>query len=180
MQVIGSAIMPRASARRPLAQRLAIILAVAVQIGVLLACVFFIMRMSALFRVQALAALPAQVLPAGVQAFELFGPLFFGAVGKVEALAQQVAPGTQVLVLDMHRMISLDTSGLDALEQLLRTLRRRHVRLMLANLNEQPLSLMQRAGFDAQLGAENIVASLGEVLAGLEAVKPCAKAGAAP
>ncbi len=132
-------------------------LTVAVEVGLVLACVFFIVRMGALFRVQPLPPEQAAALPPGVQVFELFGPLFFGAVGKIEALGQQVQPGTHTLVLDLHRLISLDTSGLDALEQLLRALHRRQVRLVLARANEQPLSLMQRAGFVAHLGADNLV-----------------------
>jgi SulP family sulfate permease len=141
-------------------------LTVAVEVGLLLACVFFIIRMSGLFRVQPLAAEQAAALPPGLQVFEMFGPLFFGAVGKVEALQHQVQPGSHTLVLDMHRLISLDTSGLDALEQLLRVLRRRQVRLMLARVNEQPLSLMHRAGFDLHLGTENIVPSVAAACAG--------------
>jgi SulP family sulfate permease len=62
-----------------------------------------------------------------------------------------------VLVLEMHRLISLDTSGLDALEQLHRTLRRQDTALVLAIVNEQPLSLMRRSGFEDDLGADNIV-----------------------
>ncbi len=135
-------------------------LTVAVEVGLLLACVFFIIRMSELFRVQPLPTDQATALPPGLQVFEMFGPLFFGAVGKVEALQHQVAPGTHTLVLDLHRLISLDTSGLDALEQLLRVLRRRQVRLVLARVNEQPMSLMRRAGFDLHLGTENIVPSV--------------------
>ncbi len=137
-------------------------LTVAVEVGLVLACVFFIVRMGELFRVQPLAAEPAAGLPPGVQVFELFGPLFFGAVGKVEAIRPQVHPATRTLVLDLHGVISLDTSGLDALEQLLRALRKRQVRLVLARVNERPRSLMQRAGFDQHLGAANIVASVAE------------------
>jgi SulP family sulfate permease len=92
-----------------------------------------------------------------VQVFELFGPLFFGAVGKIEALPALLPPGTRVLVLEMHRMISLDTSGLDALRQLNKTLQRLQVALVLANVNDQPLSLIRRAGFEAEVGADNIV-----------------------
>ena len=62
-------------------------------------------------------------LPPGVQAFELFGSLFFGAVGKIEALPAQLPAGTRALVLEMHRLVLLDTSGLDALQQLHRTLK---------------------------------------------------------
>ncbi len=140
-------------------------LTVAVEVGLLLACVFFIVRMSELFRVEPQAAAQAAALPPGVQVFEMFGPLFFGAVGKVEALQHQVLPGTHTLVLDWHRLISLDTSGLDALEQLLRVLRKRQVRLVLARVNEQPLSLMRRAGFDMHLGTENIVPNVAAAFA---------------
>jgi SulP family sulfate permease len=129
-------------------------LTVAMEVGLVLACMFFIYRMSALFRVR---HVPDSQVPAGVQVFELFGSLFFGAVGKIEALPAQMPPGTRVLVLDMHRLISLDTSGLDALEQLHRTLKRLEIALLLANVNEQPLSLIRRSGFEAELGADNIV-----------------------
>jgi SulP family sulfate permease len=132
-------------------------LTVAVEVGLVLACLFFIYRMSQLFRV---SPLEAGNLPPGVRVFELYGPLFFGAVGKVEELAAQVPVGTRAVVLEMHRLISMDTSGLDALQQLHRTLARRDVALVLANVNEQPLSLIRRSGFEARIGAENIVPKL--------------------
>jgi sulfate permease, SulP family len=129
-------------------------LTVAVQVGLVLACVFFIYRMGTLFKVQPYDAGP---LPPGVVSFELFGSLFFGAVGKIEALPAQLPAGTRALVLEMHRLISMDTSGLDALAQLHRTLKRQGIGLVLANVNEQPLSLMRRAGFAAVLGEDAIV-----------------------
>jgi sulfate permease, SulP family len=129
-------------------------LTVAVQVGLVLACVFFIYRMGTLFSVRPYDAGP---LPPGVVSFELFGSLFFGAVGKIEALESQIAPGTRAVVLEMHRLISLDTSGLDALAQLYRKLKKQGIGLVLANVNEQPLSLMRRAGFAAELGEESIV-----------------------
>ncbi len=129
-------------------------LTVAVQVGLVLACVFFIYRMGTLFKVHPFDAGP---LPPGVVSFELFGSLFFGAVGKIEALESQIAPGTRAVVLEMHRLISMDTSGLDALAQLYRKLKKQEIGLVLANVNEQPLSLMRRAGFAAELGEESIV-----------------------
>jgi len=132
-------------------------LTVAVQVGLVLACVFFIWRMGKLFRVHDHDTTP---LPPGVQAFELFGSLFFGAVGQVEEMPARVRPDTRAVVLEMHRLISMDTSGLDALRQMHRALQRRGVALVLANVNEQPLSLMRRSGFEAILGAENIVPNL--------------------
>ena len=134
-------------------------LTVAVEIGLLLACAFFIYRMGQLFRISPRADIP---LPEGVQAFELYGSLFFGAVGKVEALADQVAPDTRAVVLDLHRLVQLDTSGLDALRQFWRSLQRRGVALVLAEVNDQPLSLIRRSGFELELGAEQIVPKLAD------------------
>jgi len=131
-------------------------LTVAVQVGLILACLFFIYRMSTLFRVQPFQSADGAP-PHGVQVFELFGSLFFGAVGKIEALPAQIDPATRAVVLEMHRLISMDTSGLDALQQLHRALLTRSVALVLANVNEQPLSLIRRSGFEAVLGPEQIV-----------------------
>ena len=140
-------------------------LTVAVEVGLVMACVFFIYRMSTLFKVVALAPRPGESLPSGVQVFELYGSLFFGAVGKIETLPALVAPDTRALVLEMHRLILIDTSGIDALQQLYRQLQRRGVALVLANVNEQPLSLIRRSGFEAVIGDEHIVRNLDEVVA---------------
>ena len=150
-------------------------LTVAMEVGLLMACGFFIVRMSSLFSVK---PLPAQGAagepPPGVAVFELFGSLFFGAVGKIEALPGQLPAGTRRLVLEMHRLISVDTSGIDALQQLHRTLQRQGTALVLANVNPQPLGLIRRSGFAAELGAEQIVPTVGE------AYGAAAKASAGP
>ena len=129
-------------------------LTVAVEVGLVLACAFFIYRMSTQFKVHPVIG---NELPTGVVVFELFGSLFFGAVGKIEELPAQLPAGTRALVLEMHRLVLLDTSGLDALQQLHRTLTRQQVALVLANVNEQPLGLIRRSGFETTLGGEHIV-----------------------
>jgi SulP family sulfate permease len=136
-------------------------LTVAVEVGLLMACVFFIYRMGTLFTVEADASTTA----AGVQVCRLYGSLFFGAVAKVESVADELPPGTRAVVLEMHRLVSIDTSGLDALGQLHRTLKRQNVRLLLCDLNPQPLDMIRRAEFDAVLGTENILADLPAALA---------------
>ncbi|MBI5716463.1 MAG: STAS domain-containing protein [Burkholderiales bacterium] len=137
-------------------------LTVAVEVGLVLACAFFIYRMSTQFKVH---AVPHDSLPPGVHVFELFGSLFFGAVGQVEDLPAQLPEGTRAVVLEMHRMVLLDTSGLDALRQLHRTLARQETALVLANVNEQPLSLIRRSGFEGEVGAENIVPTVAAAFA---------------
>ena len=136
-------------------------LTVAVEVGLVLSCAFFIYRMSALFKVQ---PVDTAQMPPGVHVFELFGSLFFGAVGKIEELPSQLPAGTRAVVLEMHRMVMLDTSGLEALRQLHGTLQRQGTALVLANVNEQPLSLMRRSGFEQALGAEHIVPTVAEAL----------------
>ncbi len=56
-----------------------------------------------------------------------------------------------------------DTSGIDALQQLFRGLQRRDIALVLANVNEQPLSLIRRSVFANEIGAEQIVPTLADV-----------------
>ena len=130
-------------------------LTVAVEVGLLLACLFFIYRMSTLFRVEPLASEIA-----GTQLMRVYGALFFGAVGKVEGLAESLPAGNHTLVLDLHQLISIDTSGLDALIQLQRTLARQGQRLVLCGLNEQPASLIARGGLAETLGPDGIHADL--------------------
>ena len=141
-------------------------LTVAVQLGLVLACVFFIWRMGQLFNVR---HTPAAQVPPGVQVFELYGSLFFGAVGKIESLADEVPDGTRAVVLEMHRLVLLDSSGLDALGQFHRALRKRGIALVLAHVNEQPLSLIRRSGFEAELGADQIVPTVFEAFSDDEA-----------
>jgi SulP family sulfate permease len=85
--------------------------------------------------------------------FRLYGSLFFGAVGKMDSLvnAVQAAPaGTQV-TLDMTMLVSLDTTGLDALEQLLKAVEKRGGTLSVLGVQPHPLSLMERTGFSQRL-----------------------------
>ena len=139
-------------------------LTVAVGAGLLMACAFFIYRMSTLFTVEPdLSAAAGSI--AGVRVYRLYGSLFFGAVAKLESVGESLPVGTRAVVLELHRLVSMDTSGLDALEQLHRTLKRQNVLLLLCDLNQQPLDMIRRAEFDAVLGADNLVGDLPSALA---------------
>ncbi len=135
-------------------------LTVAVQIGLVLAALFFIHRISTLTTIEPVGA--EVPLPPGVAAYRVFGSLFFGAVGKLEALIEPGSgePLPRVLILDLHRVINLDTTCLDTLEALHRNLSKRGAALVLCDANDQPLSLMRRSGFAVMLGKENLVPDL--------------------
>lgn len=132
---------------------------VAVEVGLILASLFFIHRISALTRLEPIR-LPADLatLPDGsrIEAWRVFGSLFFGSVSRLEALADPGRPLPQVLLLEMHQVINLDTTGLDALETLHQQLERRGGTLVIAEPTEQPLSLMRRAGFLDRIGEHNL------------------------
>ncbi len=132
-------------------------LTVAVEVGLITACLFFVYRMSQLFRLTPLTEPP---LPADVAAYELYGALFFGAVGKLEALPEQLPAGTRTVALQMHRLVQMDTTGLEALRELHRALAKRGIGLRLVQVNAQPLDLLRRAGLAAELGDAAILADL--------------------
>jgi SulP family sulfate permease len=122
-------------------------LTVAVELGLVLAVVLFVRRQSDIFSATEILRTDSELM------FRLYGSLFFGAVGKMDAVlnAVQAAPdGTQV-TLDMTMMVSLDTTGLDALEQLLKAVEKRGGTLSVLGVQPHPLSLMERTGFAQRL-----------------------------
>jgi SulP family sulfate permease len=146
-------------------------LTVAVEVGLVMSSMFFIYRISSLTRVEPLALPPEKsTLPDGrsVGVWELFGSIFFGSVVKLEVLADPGRKMPDVVILEMHKVINFDTTGLDALEALHSSLARRGGKLILADLNEQPLSLISRSGFIDVLGRENIAKDLDEALEKLQ------------
>jgi sulfate permease, SulP family len=138
-------------------------LVVAVEVGLVLSSLFFIYRISSLTKVEEinLGELGVQQ-PVGrtIGAYRLFGSLFFGSVTKLEYLLDPQRPLPDVVILEMHQVINLDTTGLDALESLHTLTQRRGGRLILAGLNEQPLSLVSRSHFNDALGAQNLAPDL--------------------
>jgi len=136
-------------------------LTVAVQVGLVLACVFFIYRISSLTRIETLpeTSLP-EAPPQATAVHAIFGSLFFGAVDKLESLIDPHAPQPRVMILEMHRLINMDTTGLDALENIHKTLQKHGSRLVLCGANRQPLSLITRSGFLERIGPQNCVADL--------------------
>lgn len=144
-------------------------LSTAVEVGLVLACVFFIYRISSLTDIRPIAATPAQPLPQGVAAYALYGSLFFGAAGKLDGLIEPQAIPARAMILEMHKLISLDTTGLDGLETIHKTLHGAGSQLILCGINPQPRSLMERTGFVARIGPENCVEDLRAALARLQA-----------
>ena len=122
-------------------------LTVAVELGLVLAFVLFVRRQSDLFRADPVTSQGPQ------RTYLLYGNLFFGAVAKIDPIVQVVeaSPEPLHIVLDATHLISLDTTGLDALEQLHKALNKRSGRLSILGLQAQPRSLIERSGFARHL-----------------------------
>ena len=146
-------------------------LTVAVEVGLVLSSLFFIYRISSLTRVERVDLGPREQLPDGrrVGAWQLFGSIFFASVTKLEGLLDPQQRLPDVVILEMHKVINFDTTGLDALANLHATLVKRGGRLILADLNEQPLSLITRSHLIDAIGRENVVMNLEAALAAARA-----------
>ncbi|MEO8385866.1 MAG: SulP family inorganic anion transporter, partial [Betaproteobacteria bacterium] len=142
-------------------------LVVAVQVGLILASLFFIYRMSSLTRVDVIDLPSTQSqLPDGrvVGAVRIFGSLFFGSVTKLESLLDPAGKLPDVLIVEMHQTINMDNTGLEALESLHKLITQRGGLMMIVGANEQPLQLLKRSGFVGRMGEDNLRASLEDAL----------------
>jgi len=122
-------------------------LTVAVEVGLIAACLTFTYRISSLSRSEAVTRLEQPSLAGheqAVQAWRLYGALFFGAVKLVEDIEDQLS--TPVVVLDLKNLIYVDSSGADALMNLIETCRKKQVLLIVCGLMHQPLDIARRSG----------------------------------
>lgn len=132
-------------------------LTVAVEVGLVAACITFIYRISSLSRAEALteADYPALAgLQGLVSAHRLYGALFFGAVKLIEDLQDHLPERT--LLLDLKNVIYVDSSGADSLNDLARACGKNRVRLVVCGLMHQPLDIAKRCGFVGMVGTSNI------------------------
>ena len=122
-------------------------LTVAVEVGLIAACLTFIYRISSLSRSEAVSRIDHPDLAgqeANIQAWRLYGALFFGAVKLVEDIEDRLQ--AKVLLLDLKNLIYVDSSGADALMNLIHTCRKRNVHLIVCGLMHQPLDIASRSG----------------------------------
>jgi SulP family sulfate permease len=106
----------------------------------------------------------AQV-PAGVMIFRIFGAFFFGAADKLETALRRAGELPEVLILRMGDVLTLDATGLDALEDLHEKLRIKKKGLILCRPRSQPLFALTRAGLIDRIGEANIRGNLDDAIA---------------
>ena len=151
-------------------------LTVAIEVGVLLAAVLFIKRMSDVSEMETVTSalkeddeeaahneLSRQV-PKGVVVYELAGSLFFGAVDKFKDTMARISDKPKILILRMRSVSSIDAAGIQMIEDLLNRCKREGTQLLLSGVHAQPVVALTRAGVLNQLGEENALGNIDAAL----------------
>ena len=143
-------------------------LTVAIEVGVVLAAFLFMKRMANVTQVgfrtreiqgeedEDLKSNIKRTVPPGVEIFEIYGSLFFAAVDQFKDALRRVEKTPKVLILRMRHVLALDATGLKALEDLLKKMRKDKSVLILSGVHAQPLVVMDQADFLERLGRENL------------------------
>lgn len=146
-------------------------LVVAIEVGMILAAMLFMKRMSEESSVKGWSYIEEgkdeedielMEVPKHVRVYEISGPMFFAAADKL--LDISFKDYTKVLVLRMRSVPSLDATALSSLEALYKKCQERDVVLILSHVNEQPMKVMKKSGFYKKVGAENFSNHIKEAL----------------
>jgi SulP family sulfate permease len=85
-------------------------------------------------------------IPRGVEVYEVNGPFFFGAADKIKDVLGEIAKPPKFFILRMRNVPAIDATGLHALDQMAKKCRHQGTKLILTELNPQPLRALVRAG----------------------------------
>lgn len=146
-------------------------LVIAIEVGMILASLLFMKRMSEETQVQGWKyiddendpdRLNLRKVPEKTRVYEITGPLFFGATDKI--LRISLFEEDQILILRMRAVNAIDASAMNSLEELEQNCRKKGIRLILSHVNEQPLKIMKKSSFYSTLGEENFCAHIDDAL----------------
>ena len=146
-------------------------LVAAIEVGVLMAAILFMKRMSDVTEVAGWKmvddeddpdSLSLRTVPKNTMVYEISGPLFFGAADKI--LAITLDEKMNCLILRMRSVSAIDATAMHNLEGMLAECEKKHIRLIFSHVNEQPMHVMQKAGFVERVGSENFCAHIDDAL----------------
>ena len=148
-------------------------LVVAIEVGMIAACLLFIKRMSEEAEVRGWKyyedaeddpdSIDLRVVPQQVRVYEISGPMFFGVAERIAEIT--LKDFTRCLVIRMRGVPAIDATAMRSLEQLYERCEKNHVQLGFSHVNEQPRRTMEKNGFVERIGAENFCAHIDEALA---------------
>jgi len=155
-------------------------LTIAIEVGMVMAAFLFMHRMARVVEVETnlklveaaedeLAPEPGKdqrlALPAGVEVYQINGPLFFGVADRLEDVANQLFVPPKVFILRMRLVPLIDASGVHALERFAEKLHKRGTLLILSGLQPGPGRVLARMGFTERPGRVRFVADFAAALA---------------
>ena len=149
----------------------------AIEIGMVLACLLFIKRMSEETHIDGWTYVDDDTpdvdahlkkLPLQIRVYEITGPLFFGAADAIEHIV--VKDFTTCLVLRMRSVPAIDSTAMNALFNLTKVCENKGITLVFSHVNEQPMKVMEKAGFVELVGRENFCPNISAALAHAEEI----------
>ena len=165
-------------------------LTVAVEIGMILAVLLFIRKVTATTTVSQVTdeyiregqahILQHKEIPSYVSIFRIHGPFLFGATDKLQEITSRLDDLPPILILRLRNMTAIDATGLAALEQLADAIRESGRGLILCGALELPARLMRQAEFEQHVGSQNVCSSIAEALDRAKALLAIVKSGGMP
>ncbi len=146
-------------------------LVVAIEVGMVLAAILFMKRMSDVTDVQSWKyiddendkdSIDLKVVPANTRVYELSGPLFFGVADKIMNIS--LDGDHNCLVLRMRSVNAIDATAMRNLDKIRHACKKKGITLILSHVNEQPMNVMKKSGFYDKVGAENFCAHIDDAL----------------
>ena len=137
-------------------------LVVAIEIGMIVACVLFMKRMSDESEIKGWKyydpdddpdGIELKKVPKHVRVYEITGPMFFGDADQLAEV--RVKDFTKVLVIRMRGVPALDVTAMHSMEQLYDKCVKYNIKLVFSHVNEQPMNTMRKCGFVEKVGEEN-------------------------
>lgn len=148
-------------------------LAIAVNIGVILAMLQFMRRMASSVEVQQVVEQELETelrsaghthLPSGMLVYTIEGPLFFGAAETFERVLAQTHTDPHTLVIRLKRVPFMDMTGLQTLQEVIQQLHKRHIVVKLCEANKTVLGKLDKLGILQEIGAEHYHADFSSAL----------------
>ena len=151
-------------------------LVVAIEVGIVLAALLFLKRMSDVTAVKSWKYLGSEidenndpdkislkVVPKHTLVYEIIGPMFFAAADKFLEISAE--PGIKVVIIRMRGVPAMDVTALRSLTNIHEICKKKGITLVLSHVQEQPRAMMEKAGFVGLVGEENFCANIDAALA---------------
>jgi sulfate permease, SulP family len=154
-------------------------LTVAVEVGMVLAAFLFMRRMAEVSTVSVLGrefdesddegdrdpnSVRRREVPPGVEIYEINGPFFFGAAEKFKETITELRRTPKVLIIRMRNVPAMDSTGLNALRDVVVRFRRAGTRVILSDVHAQPMLALQRSSLADELPENDLVGNIDDAL----------------